>query len=99
MTTLEFIIAIISTDIISIIVTHLLTKRRYKAETNDIETNVFQKEITFLSERLEMLNKQLNEAVEKDIQNIKTIAELKKQIADLENEKLTIEEENGLHNS
>ena len=83
---------VLGSDLITGLVTHLLTKRKYKAETSDIETNVFQKEISFLSERLEMLNTQLNNAVEKDIQNMKTIAQLQQQIIDLQSEKKLIEE-------
>lgn len=74
---------ILGSDLITGLVTHFLTRKKYKVETTDTETTVLQREITFLSERLEMLNKQLTEAVEREIQNIKTIAELQQEIINL----------------
>lgn len=76
---------VLGSDLITGVVTHLLTRRKYKVDTTDTETSVLQREITFLSERLEMLNTQLNSAVEREIQNIKTIAELQQEIANLKN--------------
>lgn len=76
---------VLGSDVITAVVTHFLTRKRYNVDTTDAETAVLQREITFLSERLEMLNTQLNSAVEREIQNIKTIAELQQEIANLKN--------------
>ena len=85
---IECIAAIIGSDVVVGIVTHLLARKKYKIENTDAETQVLQREIEFLSQRLEKVNVQLNKAVEEEIKHIKQIAKLEKELAFLKENKI-----------
>lgn len=94
MTTADIIIGILGSNVLIAIVSHLLAKRRYKAEIQSLTIDnkgksdeTYQKEIDYLSERLRLTNEELVKYSEKTIDYIHKIEGLTKIIERLENGK------------
>lgn len=79
----EVLSIMLSSGIVSSIVTHFLTKKRRSIENEGAEDDVLIKEINFLTERQNMLNTQLNEAMKRELEHMKKISELSQTIEDM----------------
>lgn len=76
MTVLEFIIAIVSSDVVTFILTFIFSRRRRKTEDKELEIKVLHENIEFLQNREDILNKALEDAVAKVVELQKRILEL-----------------------
>lgn len=74
---------VVSSGVLTSVITHLLTRRKFKVETDGAENDVLINEINFLSQRQELLQTQLTEAMARELDKMKKIAELNETIARL----------------
>ena len=82
----EVLSIVLSSGILSSIVTHILTKRKRGIEDEGAEDDVLIKEIQFLTERQNLLNTQLNEAMKRELEHMSKISELSATIEGLKRE-------------
>ena len=82
----EVLSIVLGSGIASSLVTHILTKRKRGIEDEGAEDDVLMKEIQFLTERQNMLNTQLNEAMKRELEHMSKISELSATIEGLKRE-------------
>ena len=83
---IEVLSIVLSSGIASSLVTHILTKRKRGIEDEGAEDDVLMKEIQFLTERQNMLNTQLNDAMKRELEHMTKISELSATIEGLKRE-------------
>ena len=77
---IEVLSIVLGSGIASSLVTHILTKRKRGIEDEGAEDDVLMKEIQFLTERQNLLNTQLNEAMKRELEHMTKISELSQTI-------------------
>ena len=82
----EVLSIVLGSGIASSLVTHILTKRKRGIEDEGAEDDVLMKEIQFLTERQNMLNTQLNDAMKRELEHMGKISELSATIDGLKRE-------------